>query len=486
MTEQVDITLEQPEEKLNIGGAVASSLAPAPAPAASQASQTITVNGVTITIPMPPPDNSLVFAPNEMQSGAGIASTDPSMTGKFIPIHEERAGYLLPNIPGYPANLPSLQLTPSGRLAFWNFPASLEMEPSPDSIWNTKYTASTKTFTKPAALLPMTSWGTYLNTFQYIGIPGNSSSNVKPLAYNQARCSWLFPTTGGYYVNYIPYYTNGAQIQPATCATLAVAGYITANYLTDAFESDNPIAGRPDQFYYCTRPDQWIFQNIQYYIDQFLTVPYSVCGAVPYGYNWCGVDALFQQAVTGGKLSQFLQNVDFLICPTGTKTFLDDVMSAVPIIICGAAAIITVGAGTPALIAAIAGSAIEAHMANESKQGTAEINSEINYNADTANLNSGTISAATAASIVAAEPPGTGTVPTVWQQAQTDLQQWWSGAAAGFQSGEQAAEAKLGLQQRIAAAQANGSYNTILIALAAAAVIMAGAIIYLKEQKPAA
>ena len=57
----------------------------------------------SVNVPFPALDNSKVFAPNELVTGTGVASTDPSVSNWFIPIHEERQGVLLPSIPGYPA-----------------------------------------------------------------------------------------------------------------------------------------------------------------------------------------------------------------------------------------------------------------------------------------------------------------------------------------------------------------------------------------------
>jgi len=131
-------------------------------------------------------------------------------------------------------------------------------------------------------------------------------------------------------------------------------------------------------------PYQWIFQNIQYYINRYLKNPYPVNGYIPYGKNWFDQ---FKASVQGGqnKVKTYCEQCNFLVQPVGSVGFWDKFYSAVPLLISAAASIITAVAATPALVLAIANFGIKAAQQAQATQAAADnpIQGTPIYNVDT-------------------------------------------------------------------------------------------------------
>jgi len=232
-----------------------------------------------------------------------LPATDPpgQATAGELNFQGARTGTLLPSIPGYPPDLPQLQITPSGRLSFYNWPLTLSSGKWAD--------LAAPTCTPLATALSNLDWtGTYL------------------------RIATRDPITQEQYNTMKAQYTAGAYV------------YDFAQYIT---------AGKCGIGWYSVgRPYMWIFQNVQYYIDKYLKNPYLITELIPYGTNWADQ---FKAAMMGGtaKFTKYLEGANFLIQPVGSQGFWDKFYLAAPLVITAIAAVMTEGAATPALLAAI-------------------------------------------------------------------------------------------------------------------------------------
>jgi hypothetical protein len=249
--------------------------------------------------PTPPPTTPTASGP----------SATPQMSFK-----EAGSGILLPSIPGYPPDLPQLQLTASGRLCFWNWPLWLTSPLWIDLKYVTPQTP-TPSISQPFSTLD---WeGTYLRLMT------KTNLGTGPTAAAAAKALHDGFVNGQYLWNYTPYWSG-------------------ATYYWDE-----------------RRPWQWIMENIQYYINKYLKNPYKITQLIPYGTNW---NDQFKAAIQGGagKLQTYLEGCNFLVQPVGTQGFWDKFYQAAPLLITAAATIISAGAAAPALAAAIASFAIKA------------------------------------------------------------------------------------------------------------------------------
>jgi hypothetical protein len=242
-------------------------------------------------------------------AAVGLPGTDPAGQAAAGELNflGARTGVLLPSIPGYPPDLPQLQISPSGRLSFYNWPMQLS-----SSLWADLSSAGCAPLAKPLSNLDWT--GTYLRIA--------TRDKITQDQYNQMKAAY---TAGAYVYDFASYITSG------TCGT---------------------------GWYSVGRPYMWIFQNVQYYIDKYLKNPYSVTELIPYGTNWADQ---FKAAMMGGtaKFTTYLQGVNFLIQPVGSQGFWDKFYLSAPLIITAIAAVVTDGAATPALLAAVSSLAVK-------------------------------------------------------------------------------------------------------------------------------
>lgn len=244
----------------------------------------------------PPTGSATAAAPD-------LPATDPpgqAATGE-LNFQGARTGTLLPSIPGYPPDLPQLQVSPSGRLSFYNWPLQLS-----SSRWSDLAATDCAPLAQPLSNLDWT--GTYLRIA--------TRDKITQEQYNTMKAG----------------YASGAYV------------YDFANYIT---------SGKCGIGWYSVgRPYMWIFQNIQFYIDKYLKNPYLITELIPYGTNWADQ---FKSAMMGGtaKFLKYLEGANFLIQPVGSQGFWDKFYLAAPLVITAIAAVMTEGAATPALLAAI-------------------------------------------------------------------------------------------------------------------------------------
>ena len=236
-------------------------------------------------------------------NGNITSATDPN----FIHYPDEQTGLLLPNIPGYPDWLPNLQLTPSGRLCFWNFPNIYPktLVSNPANIGTKNYLMNGKIITgsNPNPPVPAD-----------LGVNGSTNE----------------------------YFWNSCVVRQTVAADLL-----------PIWKPLSTIALSLNQTVYF-HPGDYIMMNIQYYINRYLTTPYLLFdpngGKSSDKYPW-PLKMMDMQA--SGQLQKFLMNCNFLINLGGGTDFVDDVDKYAPIVGAAILALASAGAGTPALTAAL-------------------------------------------------------------------------------------------------------------------------------------
>jgi hypothetical protein len=251
-------------------------------------------------------------------------STGPNDVN-FIHFSEEQTGILLPSCPGYPDWLPQLQLTASGRLCFWNFPAKLVT-----SVISNKANVGTWNYAidgKAASAQGKLVAGNFSNGGEQIPFPTVNMTDAIYFVQNCITFHWLDQTD----------------------VNLLLSVMTVPNVYTTIKPNISKIAvGRQG----IVPAYSWIMYNIQYYIIKYLKLPYNIWDNVPYTDSWARNLNLSMQ---GGDLAKMLSGVNFIVQPVGGPTFWDKVISAAPLIIGGIATIMTMGAAAPALVAAASG-----------------------------------------------------------------------------------------------------------------------------------
>lgn len=215
-----------------------------------------------------------------------------------LPFNENQQGLLLPSIPGYPADLPRLQISPSGRLCFYDWPLYVHLP-----VWT-----DFKTQAPLAQPLSIMDWN---GTWNRVGTEERitqAECNTLSTAYNEGNGPALF------------------------------------NWCTQT---------GPNSIFKIGKIEMWIMDNIQFYINKYLNNPYRITELIPFGMNWDDQLTNIIQASDKNKLITFLSGCNFLQQPVGTKTFWDKFYEAAPLVISAIAAIVTEGAATPALLLAL-------------------------------------------------------------------------------------------------------------------------------------
>lgn len=244
----------------------------------------------------------------------GNAASNPA---GFISFKGMQGGILLPSIDGYPPDLPQLQLTADNRLCFWNFPKALT--DTTDWIDLSKVTGvnTTPPITAPCSLTSISeAW--------------QKAVTKKPITKEAANALYAAFAADRNYNSGTQTYTVKPGVIPALIA-----------------RKDFYQAG---QYWESWTVRDWLFQNVQYYINRYLKNPYDINQLIPYGTNW--TDQMIE-SVKSGKISIYLDNCNFLVQPVGSKTFWDSFYLAVPLLITAAATIVTAGGASPTLLAAI-------------------------------------------------------------------------------------------------------------------------------------
>ena len=235
---------------------------------------------------------------NSLDPNAIAAAQQSAYTADHLAFPEAGQGMVLPSIPGYPDGLPRLQITPTGRLAFYEWP--LTFHPQVWIDFKTGYPLD-----QPLSTMD------YNGAWQRIG----TMTRITQDQCNQMKKD----------------YNNGDG--PAMYDWCVQTG--------------------PSSIFERGTPRMWINSNIQYYINKYLNNPYNLLEPIPYGTNW---DEQLNKIIVSGdknKLVSFLGGLNFLVQPVGTQGFWDKFYLAAPLVISAIAAIVTEGAATPALLLAL-------------------------------------------------------------------------------------------------------------------------------------
>lgn len=268
------------------------------------------------------------IAPNGNSTGAN----DPN----FIHFDEEQAGTLLPNPPGYPFFLPSLQISPKGRLCFWNFPNKIfkAVVSNPANVGTSNYLRDGKNASNSNLFPP---------------IPGDLGTNGKTNQYFWGACNSYFKVTADFQ----------AEIVNQLVQRLYWGNVVNnpSQTMQDVYDGvvDNPAWILPEVGKYNTDtgakpmyPWDWILYNAQYYVNKFLVRPYDVSAGPQYGDSWTGTLSKESEV---GALPTWLTATNFFVQLQANPDFLQSVSNALPIVILTAASIVSAGLATPALAA---------------------------------------------------------------------------------------------------------------------------------------
>lgn len=287
---------------------------------------------------------------------AGLAPLDSYMdfVGR-VGVGTPGIGTVLDSIPGYPDDLPRLQLFANSdltnpRLCFAEMPVFtqnlknwIDWEVAPSSA---ETMIGGRQLARPMLLVDWNPLQLY-GTIQQMTL---AEYNMEKAAYCVGRVykalnDSTLPTV--------------AKNRPATISDPIV------NMVNPIVPGTQTVSALPVERLYwygshaygwywkAVRPWQWIFENVQWYINKYFKVPYVVTDLIPYGSNWV---LQWQNATTGRKynlITAYLSGCNFLIQPTGKMDFWDKFYLAVPILISTVAAIESGGAYAPALIAAV-------------------------------------------------------------------------------------------------------------------------------------
>lgn len=293
---------------------------------------------------------AIKIAPNGNSSGP----SDPN----FIHFTDEQSGVLLPNAPGYPSWLPSLQITLNGRLCFWNFPNKLfkSVISNGANIGTAEYLRDAKKVSSSNLFPP---------------VPADLGTNGSGNQYFWNSCNSYFKLTADFRAAYVQ-----QEIIREYYLGLLNGSKQTADYIASYIDGPNtdPANKIPAVGSYTTNPVypwDWIKYNCQYYIDKYLKIPYDLEEGIAYTKNW--IDQL-NTASQSGDLLKWLSGINLFIEPTGKPDFWDTVLLAAPVAIYGLMAVVSGGLGGPLLataVAAITGAVTKGDIANRQKDAQA-------------------------------------------------------------------------------------------------------------------
>lgn len=281
-------------------------------------------------------------------SDAGKIIADGQPLDAQINFNSRGLGTMIDSIDGYPDDLPRLQImvNPDGsnpRLCFWDYPVFTQNLKN----W-VDYTKVSGANQLPVLTTPkfFVDWNP-MNTYGSKRAATPAQMQAEKAAYCVGR---VYVAPGDSSVPTVlknrPATINDAI---ANMATPKVPGTQTIS----ALPVDRLFWYGGQTGYIALYPWQWIFENVQHYVNRYLTVPYVVTDLIPYGSNW---QLQFQNATTGrnyNKVLAYLNGCNFLMQPIGKQDFWDKFYLAVPILISTVAALESGGAAAPALIAAI-------------------------------------------------------------------------------------------------------------------------------------
>lgn len=275
---------------------------------------------------------------------------------------EALKGLRLPNMPGYPSDtrlMPQMQLSPNQRLCFYSWPDN--------DVW--------AGITQNQEQILVDTPG-----FDYWDSILGDANSAKVYEQHTTNLGYFFKVpvlpTDLYLVK--EYIKSGSPYQAASASHLGAFNVFTGGFIgagnyynratvTSTWKNSNPPGGfyspwtglnivsfNGEFFYRAVSNLNMVWLNVQFQVDKFLNAPYCVKELVPYGmsYNkW--LNEIFKYG-DKEKLKLFLSNVNFFYAPESKKSFWDKLLNLVPVVVATAFVVVSMGAGTPALVAVVA------------------------------------------------------------------------------------------------------------------------------------
>lgn len=266
------------------------------------------------------------------KNGNSYGASDPN----FLHFTDEQTGLLLPSCPGYPDWLPQLQLTPTGRLCFWNFPAKLlkSVISNPANQGTSQYLRDIKKVTA---------------TNLYPPVPADLGTNGSTNQYLWNSCNTYFKQTTDikYLFDYnlagVLYGNLMRQKGSAPSINDLILQIPSMGYIELPIGSFNQLGAWG-----------WIQANAQFYINRYLNIPYDLNSPQPFGKTWFTQLNLASQQ---GILPSWLNVINLLAQNPPDPSTWDKISTAIPgailAVVGGVLTLVTAGAATPLLAAAI-------------------------------------------------------------------------------------------------------------------------------------
>ena len=262
-----------------------------------------------------------------------------------------KSGVQLEMFKGYPGNYPVMQLTDKQELKWWNWSQSVPWLGYDNILWQpndpNKY---------PCGFYFTPLYNLELGRFT-IGFNAARAGSTDP------RFTWSQVRAGRdkmFLQNEVVYIKDGICYDPATekdfvrlASGQGQDNYYTGSAVTKVMSAQN-CPSLTGGYWAWKWMDGWnmLWLGPQYYVDNFLNIPYNVRSLVAYGASYSDTFKKAWQKNDDAKRG-FLSVVNFLEQPVGKMGFWDKFVNYIPIIWATAASIITAGAGSPLLIAAV-------------------------------------------------------------------------------------------------------------------------------------
>lgn len=237
-----------------------------------------------------------------------------------------KSGKLLLPMAGYPSTFPQLQITQDERFCFWDWPTTFAFTGGGIGLANA---IASDFHIVRGNDVPVSVAGYSLDGSPWFVDPNHQFVHLVPAVPDDEKFFNEFTGTK----------TRGGVL----CPLGGMFNVVCYSYQGKVYYQ--PIA-----------PFVLVFMNIQYYLNGFFYAPYNVWSAVAYGKSY--PQLLYEQFASKDAVKNvgtYCSNVNFFLKPESKLNFWDYVLLGAPVAISVVATVISSGAATPALIAALSG-----------------------------------------------------------------------------------------------------------------------------------